>query len=96
MEYNFDYQDDSWRYRNKVTVKLPWKFTELDIQPYISDEIFISFDGATELNQNRFSSGFAMNLTKNLKAEIYYMLQDSKNLKRRLSLCLRLYPTAKA
>lgn len=79
MEYrHFDYQDDSWRYRNKATVKLPWKFTKMEIQPYLSDEIFISFDGATELSQNRFSPGLAMNLTKNLKAEIYYMLQSSK------------------
>ena len=76
---HFDYQDDSWRYRNKVTVKLPWKFTKLEIQPYLSDEIFISFDGATELSQNRFSPGLAMNLTKNLKAEIYYMLQSGKS-----------------
>ncbi|HOW43492.1 MAG TPA: DUF2490 domain-containing protein [Candidatus Omnitrophota bacterium] len=80
MEYrNFDYQDDSWRYRNKVNLKLPWKYTKLEIQPYLSDEIFIGFDGATELNRNRFSSGFAMNLTKNLKAEMYYMLQRSKS-----------------
>jgi len=76
---HFDYQDDSWRYRNKVTVKLPWKFTKLEIQPYISDEIFIGFDGATELNQNRVSPGLTMNLTKNLKLDVYYMLQDSKS-----------------
>jgi hypothetical protein len=80
MEYReFDYQDDSWRYRNKVTVKLPWKFTRIEIQPYLSDEIFVSFNGTSELNQNRFSSGLAMDLTKNLKAEIYYMLQSSKS-----------------
>jgi hypothetical protein len=60
-------------------VKLPWKFTKLEIQPYISDEIFIGFDGATELNQNRFSPGLTMNLTKNLKLDVYYMLQDSKS-----------------
>jgi hypothetical protein len=80
MEYRyFDYQDDSWRYRNKVTVKLPWKFTRIGIQPYLSDEIFVGFNGSSTLNQNRFSSGLAMNLTKNLKAEIYYLLQCSKS-----------------
>ena len=81
MEYrNFDYKDDSWRYRNKVTLKLPWKFTKIDIQPYLSDEIFIVFGGVPgDLNQNRFSSGLSMNLTKNLKAEIYYMLQSTKS-----------------
>jgi hypothetical protein len=79
MEYrHFDYQDDSWRYRNKITVKLPLKFTKSEIQPYLSDEIFIGFSKINGLNQNRFSSGLGMNLTNNLKAEIYYMLQSTK------------------
>ena len=81
MEYNdFDYKVDFWRYRNKFTLKLPWKFTKMEIQPYVSDEIFIVFGGLpSDLNQNRFSSGISMNLTKNLKAEIYYMLQSVKS-----------------
>ncbi len=80
IEYrHFDYQDDSWRYRNKITVKLPWEFTKLEIQPYLSDEIFIGFSKINELNQNRFSPGLSMNLTKNLKAEIYYTLQSTKS-----------------
>ncbi len=80
IEYRrFDYQTDSWRYRNKFTVKSPWKFTGLEIQPYLSDEIFIGFEGASEFNQNRFSSGLGMNLSKNIKAEVYYMLQTTKS-----------------
>ncbi|OGX14849.1 MAG: hypothetical protein A2166_06085 [Omnitrophica WOR_2 bacterium RBG_13_41_10] len=80
IEYRyFDYQDDSWRYRNKIAVKLPWKFTKLEIQPYLSDEVFIGFSTISEFNQNRFSSGLSMNLTKKLKAEIYYMLQSTKS-----------------
>ncbi len=82
LEYNhFDYKDDTWRYRNKLIVKLPWKFTKFEIQPYLSDEIFVLFDDSQRLNTNRFSSGLAMTLTKNLKAEIYYMLQSSKSRK---------------
>jgi hypothetical protein len=80
LEYrHFDCQTDSWRYRNKITAKLPWKFTKLEIQPYVSDEIFIGFNTISELNQNRLSSGLSMNLTKNMKAEIYYMLQSTKS-----------------
>jgi len=80
IEYrHFDYQADSWRYRNKITAKLPWKFTKLEIQPYLADEIFIGFGKIDELNQNRFTCGLGMNLTKNLKAEIYYMLQSAKS-----------------
>ena len=80
LEYNhFDYKDDTWRYRNKFTLKAPWKFTALEIQPYLSDEIFILFDDSQRLNTNRFSVGLGMTITENLKGEIYYMLQDTKN-----------------
>jgi hypothetical protein len=80
MEYrHFDYQADSWRYRHKATVRLPWKFTKIEIQPYLADEIFVGFGGTNQFNQNRFSCGLGMNLTKNLKTEIYYMLQTSKS-----------------
>jgi hypothetical protein len=81
MEYrHFDYQDDSWRYRNKFTLRFPWKFTTLQVQPYVADEIFIGFGNSiSELNQNRFCCGLGMNLTKNLKAEIYYMLVSAKS-----------------
>jgi hypothetical protein len=80
MEYrHFDYQSGSWRYRNKVTMKLPWKFTKMEIQPYLSDEIFVGFGGTNQFNQNRLSSGIGTDLAKNIKAEIYYMLQSAKS-----------------
>lgn len=80
IEYrHFNYQDDSWRYRNKLTVRLPWIFTRLEIQPYIADEIFIGFSTTNELNQNRFASGVSMNLTKTLSADMYYLLQSTKS-----------------
>ncbi len=81
LEYrHFDFQDDSWRYRNKFTLKFPWKFTKIEIQPYVADEIFVGLGGGTnEFNQNRLSAGFGMNLTKNIKGEIYYLLQSTKS-----------------
>lgn len=79
LEYrHFDYQTDSWRYRNKITIKLPWKFTKLEMQPFIADEVFLSLNGIN-LNQNRFSCGFGLKITKNMRGEIYYMLQSSKS-----------------
>ncbi len=82
LEYNhFDYKDDTWTYRNKFTVKSPWKFTKLEIQPYVSDEIFILFDDGQRLNKNRATAGLGMDITRNLKGEIYYMLQSSKSRK---------------
>jgi hypothetical protein len=80
LEYrHFDYQSDSWRYRNMFSVKFPWKFTKMEIQPYLTDEIFINFSGAAFTN-NRFYCGFGLNLTKNIKGEIYYLLQHTRTL----------------
>jgi hypothetical protein len=80
LELNhFDYKDDTWTYRNKFTIKAPWKFTRFEIQPYLADEIFILFDDGQRLNKNRFSAGLGITMTKNLKGEIYYMLQDTKS-----------------
>jgi len=80
LEYNhYDYKDDTWRYRNKLTIKAPWKFTKLAIQPFISDEIFILIDDGQRLNENRAYAGLALNITRNLKGEIYYMLRSTKS-----------------
>lgn len=79
LEYrHYDYQADFWQYRNKFTMKLPWKFTKIEIQPYLADEIFLNFYGSV-FTKNRFFSGLGFNLTKNLKAEIYYLLQSTKS-----------------
>ncbi|MDD2690135.1 MAG: DUF2490 domain-containing protein [Candidatus Omnitrophica bacterium] len=79
LEYrHFDYQADSWRYRNKFSVKFPWKFTGLEIQPYLADEIFLDFQNKA-FSRNRFYSGITMSFTKNLKGEIYYLLQSSRS-----------------
>jgi hypothetical protein len=79
LEYrHFGYQSDLWRYRNKITAKFPWKFTRLEIQPYLSDEFFLSFLGPA-LSRNRSYFGLLMSFTKNLKGELYYLLQSDKS-----------------
>lgn len=79
LEYQqFDDRQDNGRYRNKLTVKLPWKFTRMEIQPFVSEEIFLRFVKEDPFNRNRVSSGVSMNIIKNFKAELYYMLQSSK------------------
>jgi hypothetical protein len=80
LEYNhFDYKDDTWRYRNKLTIKAPWKFTKLEFQPFVSDEILILIDDGQRMNENRAYAGLAMSITKSLKGEIYYMLRSTKS-----------------
>lgn len=79
LEYrHFDYQVDSWQYRNKANIKLPWKITKLEAQIYLADEIFVNLNEG-ELTRNRFYSGFGLTLAKNIKIDIYYLLQRSKS-----------------
>jgi len=78
FEYR-DKEDESpfWRYRNKFTIKLP-KFTKLEIQPYIAEEIFVDFK-EEELNSNRVYGGVYLKILENLRGEIYYLWQSSKS-----------------
>lgn len=66
---------NKWRYRNKATIKLP-KMTQLEIQPYIADEIFIDFE-KDELDKNRLYGGVSMKIYKNLKGDIFYLWQTT-------------------
>jgi len=80
IEYrHFDWQDDSWRYRNKFMVKFPWKFTKMEIQPYVADEIFVPLKNDGYLSRNRFYAGLGFNLTECIKCEVYYLFQSDKS-----------------
>jgi len=79
LEYrHFDYQVDSWLYRDKITIRSPWKFTRLEIQPYLANEVFMNFYN-TVFHRNRFYAGLGFSLTKHIRADIHYLLQSSKN-----------------
>lgn len=78
IEYrHFRFKDDSARYRNKLTIMLPVDFKSIKVSPYSSDEIFITSD-STGFSENRFSSGIEFELTKYVKADLYYMLKSNK------------------
>lgn len=78
IEYrHFGYQTDTWRYRNKLSAKSPWKLTRLEIQPYVADEIFVELDDGS-LSRNRLYSGLGFAIAGNIKGEAYYLLQSSK------------------
>jgi len=70
-------EKDVWRYRNKITVKLPVELTELKLQPYLAEETFTNLD-EEGFNNNRMSGGFSINLSKKVKGDIYYLWQASK------------------
>ncbi len=70
-------RDGVWRYRNKVTVKLPLELTSLKLKPYLADEIFITLND-DNVDRNRFYAGASFKLAKNLKGDVYYMWQSSR------------------
>jgi len=69
---------DIWRYRNRLTVKLPTAFTKLELQPYVAEEVFINFD-EEDFNKNWLCSGVLFSLSKNIKGDIFYLWQSSKS-----------------
>lgn len=78
LEYrHFRYRADFIRYRNKSMLKFPITFKGIKISPYTSDEIFISSNG-TGFSENRFYSGAEFELTKYVRADIYYLLKSGR------------------
>lgn len=78
FEYrHFRYKDDSFRYRNKFTIKFPLEFKKMKFSPYACDEMFMCSD-STGFNENRVSSGVEFELTKNAKFDIFYMFKENK------------------
>ncbi len=79
----FEYRDrenkeDVWRYRNKVTVKLPFELTELKLKPYLADEVFITLND-DNVDRNRLYAGVSFKLAKNLKGDVFYLWQSSRS-----------------
>jgi hypothetical protein len=69
---------DVWRYRNKVTAKLPFELTELKLQPYVADEIFVPLDDV-DINTNRLYAGVLFKLTKNMGCDLHYLWQSTRS-----------------
>ncbi|MHC4571223.1 MAG: DUF2490 domain-containing protein [Planctomycetota bacterium] len=76
LEYrDNDKKEDIWRYRNKVTFKLPFELTELKLKPYLADEVFINVN-EEGYSGNRLYAGLSFSLAKNIKARVYYVWQS--------------------
>ena len=79
LEYrDIENEKDIWRYRNKLTVRLPVELTGLKLQPFFAEEAFISMDGKG-YNSNRVYGGFGVKVSKNVKGDIFYMWQADKS-----------------
>jgi len=76
LEFRIKEDDESFRYRNKLTLSLP-EVTSFGIQPYVAEEPFYDFD-VGQLNKNRLYAGCAFKMSKNLKAGLFYILESRK------------------
>lgn len=70
-------KDDVWRFRNKLIVKSPWKWTALEINPWLADEIFLE-EYKDSIYRNRFYIGVGLKLIKHLKGDIFYLWQTTE------------------
>lgn len=68
---------DTKRYRNKLSIKFPLKWSKFEVQPYVSDEIFVDIPECT-LTRNRIYAGFNSKLMNHIKTDIFYLYQASK------------------
>ncbi len=68
---------DFWRYRNRLRIGLPLEWAQWNIEPYVSDEVFMDSE-QEQVNENRISAGLASGFLKHFKLELYYMIQSCK------------------
>lgn len=78
-----DGKDDSLRFRNRLKVKSPYKFTALDINPYAAWEVFYEdkddLSGSDKLDRHRYYLGASASLSERIKCELYYLLQTDRD-----------------
>ena len=72
IEYrDFDEKKDHWRLRNKLLLDMPFKIPVLNATPYVGDEVLFNLS-ENGFNQNRLYTGLKFNISKNIKANLYY------------------------
>lgn len=68
--------DDVWRFREKIEIKSKQKWTALEFQPYVGDDMF--FQEKKGFCRNWFILGFDVKIINQLKGGFFYMLQSDK------------------
>lgn len=62
-----------YRFRDKLTIKTPWKWTSAEINPYVADEVFLEKKERAGFNENRAYAGVGLKLHEHLGLDVYYM-----------------------
>jgi hypothetical protein len=73
IEYrDTDYVKDSWWYTNKLSVKLPYEFTNWKLQPCFSDQVYINLDGHN-YDKNKVYAGFSFEPANDVTGALQYV-----------------------
>lgn len=69
---------NDFRTRERLKYNTPWKFTKLEINPFIYDEVFFDLYHGHGFNNNRAGAGVDFKIYKNLNGSLFYYLNSSK------------------
>ncbi|MHC4759132.1 MAG: DUF2490 domain-containing protein [Planctomycetota bacterium] len=73
---------DVFRLRNGLKIKLPYKLTALELQPFLAEEFFLNLNGdgpeGSGINQNRLYAGFSFEPAKDVTFRLYYAFKKTK------------------
>lgn len=71
--------DDYLRFRNRIKVKTPWKFSSLKMNPYAAWEVFFedkdSLSGSDKWDRHRIYVGVSTKLSELISGGLYYLAQ---------------------
>ena len=70
-------KDEYFRFKNKTTVKSPWKWTKLQINSYVADQIYI--DENDDFYENKTYLGVGLKFFEHVYGDIYYALAVEKD-----------------
>ncbi|MDR2850251.1 MAG: DUF2490 domain-containing protein [Verrucomicrobiota bacterium] len=69
-------KDECLRYRNRLKISSPWKWTSLKINPFVSGELFQDVTGTKKALQNwELVAGAALSVTDTFGLDLYYMAE---------------------
>ena len=78
-----DGSDAYLRYRNRLRLRTPYKWTQYAISPFASWEMFIEdkdgLEGSDRFNQCRTQIGLSAKITDNVSSSVYYTLEHDKS-----------------
>lgn len=73
-----EFSENTFRYRNRITVTAPYKWTRYEIQPFTSEEVFIE-SNRNGLAENQIFAGLKFHIYKPIYGSVFYVLQSTKN-----------------